>query len=127
MVERGDLERLARELPTERLPDLIADLERAKAMAWARLVTPSAPAASPPASGSPPALVDAETLAEMTQLPPSWIRDRARRGKLPAVRVGRYLRFRPDDVLAALGEAPMRCRRRRKASTNKSTAQDDIS
>jgi len=115
-------ERLAAELPPDVLPDFLATLEAAKATGWARLVLPNVPA-SPPTPGPQLALVDAETLSEMVQLPPSWIRDRARRGQLPVVRLGRYLRFRPDDVLAVLAELPQRCRRRRKAKA----AQDSLS
>lgn len=37
-----DILRAARELPAEQLPDLIGELERAKATAWARLLAPTA-------------------------------------------------------------------------------------
>jgi excisionase family DNA binding protein len=43
-MKPDDILRAARELPAEDLPDLIGELERAKATAWARL---SAPAAAP--------------------------------------------------------------------------------
>jgi hypothetical protein len=97
MTDRASLDRLARELPLERLPDLIADLERAKATAWARLVAPG-----PCPTAAPEPLVCADELARLIDRPAWSVRDMARRGMIPVVRVGRLLKFRPSAVLAAL-------------------------
>lgn len=89
-----------------------------RAVAYARLTQP--PAIAPTPAETRPELVDAKTLAQMTQLPVSWIRSAARDGKLPMVRTGRYMRFDADDVLATLknhSTPPYRRRRRRKAMT----------
>ena len=97
MTDRASLDRIARELPLERLPDLIADLERAKATAWARLVAPA-----PCPTAAPERLVDANELARLIDRPAWSVRDMARRAVIPVVRVGRLLKFRPSAVLTAL-------------------------
>ena len=47
-------------------------------------------------------LVDAKTLAEITNLPVASVRRLAREGKLPHYKLGRLLRFDVDEVKAAL-------------------------
>lgn len=39
-------------------------------------------------------------VAQWLKVPKGWVYDRAQRGELPSGRVGRYLRFRRDDVVA---------------------------
>jgi hypothetical protein len=83
--------------PRLELPTLIANLERAKAEAFARLATPEpiAPAARE--------LVDAAEMARRCGLTEFGVRDRARRGVIPCVHTGRrQVRFDPVDVLEAL-------------------------
>jgi excisionase family DNA binding protein len=77
------------------LPTLMAELERAKAAAWARLSQPKMVKASAE-------LIDAEEMARRTGLSKFGILDRARRKAIPAVRIGRLVRFDPDQVIAAL-------------------------
>jgi len=43
-------------------------------------------------------LLDAKQAAKRWSVPESWIRDMARRGELPCVRLGRYLRFKFEDL-----------------------------
>lgn len=43
-------------------------------------------------------LLTAEQAAERWEVPVSWIRDMARRGELPCVHLGHYIRFKPDDL-----------------------------
>lgn len=43
-------------------------------------------------------LVDVEAIAERLGVDPSWVYDRARRGIIPHIRLGRYVRFRVSDV-----------------------------
>jgi len=43
-------------------------------------------------------LLTAEKAAERWGVPVSKIRDMARRGELPCVRLGHYMRFRPEDL-----------------------------
>ena len=47
-------------------------------------------------------LLDAAELAERLAVPESWIRESARSGALPCVRLGRYVRFVAADVDAWL-------------------------
>jgi ABC-type Na+ efflux pump permease subunit len=47
-------------------------------------------------------LVDAEQLAAIVNVPQSWLEEAARQEKIPSVLAGRYRRFRPSAVIAAL-------------------------
>jgi hypothetical protein len=94
------LKRYATELPADELPALVGELEAAKALAWARLTTQ---APNPQPVGDT-ALLDASAMAERLQVPESWLREHARRGRIPCVYVGRYMRFDPDRVRRALDE-----------------------
>jgi len=89
------LDRAARELATEELPGFVGALENAKAAAWQRL-------AQPPAPEKPEELITAVELAPVLKLPVHAVRDRARRGVIPCVRIGHYVRFQVSAVLAAL-------------------------
>jgi excisionase family DNA binding protein len=44
-------------------------------------------------------LLDADEVAALLNVPVSWVREHARNGHLPVVRLGRYTRFRRDAVL----------------------------
>ena len=43
-------------------------------------------------------LLDAKAIAERLGVPESWVRESARSGAIPHVRLGRYVRFDLDDV-----------------------------
>jgi excisionase family DNA binding protein len=45
-----------------------------------------------------PTLLNAEQLAEHLGVPESWVREQARIGHLPSIKLGHYVRFRLDDV-----------------------------
>ena len=47
-----------------------------------------------------PRLVDAAAAAEMLGVPKSWVLAEARAGRIPHVRLGRYVRFDPSEVEA---------------------------
>jgi excisionase family DNA binding protein len=47
-------------------------------------------------------LVDAEEMARLLDVHPSWVRTEQRAGRIPFVKVGRYVRFRPSEVERAL-------------------------
>jgi excisionase family DNA binding protein len=49
--------------------------------------------------------LDADEVAPLLHLKPETVRAQARRGIIPAVRVGRSLRFRLSDIAAALRPA----------------------
>ena len=46
----------------------------------------------------PERLLDAKEIAERLGVPESWVRESARLGAMPCVRLGRYVRFDLDDV-----------------------------
>jgi excisionase family DNA binding protein len=48
-------------------------------------------------------LLDAAEVAELLNVPKSWVLESARSGALPCVRIGRYVRFDRGDVEAWLG------------------------
>lgn len=48
-------------------------------------------------------LLPAPELAEYLAVPLTWVWSSARTGRIPCLRVGRYVRFDLDAVLAALG------------------------
>jgi excisionase family DNA binding protein len=45
-----------------------------------------------------PSLLNATQLADQLSIPESWVREQARIGRLPSVKLGHYVRFRLDDV-----------------------------
>jgi hypothetical protein len=58
----------------------------------------------PPAS--PPELIDAVALAKRLGVHESWVRTEYREARLPGKRFGRYIRFDPAAVEAALAARP---------------------
>jgi len=83
-------------VPRERIPAVLLALS-------ARLINddgePAPEARRPPLTSD---LVDAVQMANRLGVPPSWVRYETRAGRLPSVRIGRYVRYRPADVEAAL-------------------------
>ena len=55
-------------------------------------------------NGQTPELLSAETASKRWDIPVSWIRDKARRGELPHVKLGHYTRFKPDDLARFIQE-----------------------
>lgn len=49
-------------------------------------------------TGSPPRLLTAADVAELLQCSPRHVQQLARTRTIPAVRVGKPLRFHPDDI-----------------------------
>ena len=47
---------------------------------------------------TPAPLLDAEQAAAMLNVPASWCMAEARAGRLPHIKIGRYTRFRRDDL-----------------------------
>ncbi len=60
------------------------------------------------ANGSNEDLVTAGELAAHLNLPESWVRNEERLGRIPSVRLGKYIRFRVSEVERAI--AQKRCR-----------------
>ena len=49
---------------------------------------------------SPAKLIDVRELAALLHVPVSWLYQRTRLGAIPCIRVGKYVRFNPQEVLA---------------------------
>jgi excisionase family DNA binding protein len=49
---------------------------------------------------SPAPLTDAEGAAKQLSVPPTWVLAEARADRIPHVRLGRYVRFDPDELAA---------------------------
>jgi Helix-turn-helix domain len=47
-----------------------------------------------------PPLLDATGAAELLAVPPSWVLAQARKDRIPHVRLGRYVRFDPNELVA---------------------------
>ena len=43
-------------------------------------------------------LISAKEAAKRWDVPKTWIEEKARKGELPCVRLGYYVRFNPDDL-----------------------------
>jgi len=83
-----DLEALVAEADQADLPRLIGQLAQAQAAATARLVAPA------PARTDEDRLVDMDEVARLLDVPVTQARELGRRGELPVVKVGRYVRVR---------------------------------
>lgn len=57
------------------------------------------PTAHTPASNE---VLDADGMAKRTGIPASWFLEQARQNEVPHIRAGKYVRFRPQEVLDAL-------------------------
>jgi excisionase family DNA binding protein len=88
----------ATKLPFEQIPGALSGLAALQAILAARL---SAEKPAAPATASTEGLVDAAEMAERLGVHESWVRTEQRAGRLPFVQLGRYIRFRPAEVLAA--------------------------
>ncbi len=51
-------------------------------------------------SGTPSSLLDAKQAGELLNVPPSWCLEQARADRIPHVRLGRYVRFDHDELVA---------------------------
>ena len=98
MIDRRDLARLVGETPADVLPELIGTLAHGLAVAYARLVAPSAPAVPDEVSTR----ATASEIADKLNVPVSFVYELARQGRIPVSRFGRYRRFDLAAVTQAL-------------------------
>lgn len=47
----------------------------------------------------PGRLIDVRELAQILNVPVSWLYERTRKGAIPSIRVGKYVRFNPAEVM----------------------------
>lgn len=88
LIEQLDLE--LRKIPPAQCPSLLGELERLKALAWVRLITYNHGTGELSQSGNQ--LLTIPQVSERLALPVSRVYELARQGKLPVVRVGKYVR-----------------------------------
>ncbi|MCG3201197.1 MAG: hypothetical protein NFCOHLIN_01063 [Gammaproteobacteria bacterium] len=74
---------------------------REEALRLARLAFPP-----PPPTEGTDTIVDAEGAAAATGVPVSWFLEQARRGAIPHLRFGKYVRFRLAELVAAVERRP---------------------
>ena len=89
-----DLARLVDEAAQEELPEVAAALELARVKLQLRLVAPA-----PAARTDEDRLVDMEEVARVLGVPVAHARELGRRGELPVVHVGRYVRVRAGALV----------------------------
>lgn len=53
---------------------------------------------SPPAAAEGEALIDAAEAARLLAVPKTWVLAQARAGRIPHVRLGRYVRFEASEL-----------------------------
>jgi excisionase family DNA binding protein len=51
-------------------------------------------------NGRPVSLLTADQAGELLNVPPSWLMTEARAGRIPHCRLGKYVRFNRDELLA---------------------------
>lgn len=92
--------RWAKEIPLDQIASVVAYLT-------ARLLSESSPSpvvsGNHPGAGAPEHLLNARELAARLNLPESWVRTEQRAGRLPYLRLGKYIRFSWSEVERALG------------------------
>lgn len=98
LPELKDIETGLAEASREQLSALIGDLERIKAAAWTRLLSPrqhESPAEN---------LLTAPQVAARLAIPQGRVYELSRQGRLPVIRVGKYLRFDPGRLNAWISD-----------------------
>ncbi len=90
-------------VPIDRVPAALAALAAAQAQLCSRLMLE---VSDRPRPSPEPDLLTATALAHRLNLNESWIRGEQRRNRIPHIKVGRYVRFRAADVIAAIEARP---------------------
>jgi excisionase family DNA binding protein len=85
-------------LPIEQIPGELAKLAALQLALAARLIAEQRVSRD----DGTKALLDAKEMAALLKCHESWVRTAARRGEIPFIAVGRYMRFKPVDVQAAI-------------------------
>jgi excisionase family DNA binding protein len=86
----GELDRQLSKITPAQCPDLLGELERLKALAWVRLTTDGHGTGQVSQAGNQ--LLTIPQVSEKLALPVSRVYELARQGKLPIVKVGKYVR-----------------------------------
>jgi len=97
----ADVQR-AGELRPDEIPALLAALEQVRTALWVQMVRVPRPAARDADGGGRELLTVPEVAAEL-RFTRGYVYEAVRRGELPAVRKGKYVRLRREDLEAWLG------------------------
>jgi len=90
-------------------PLALTQVELRDALSLANNLLPAADIGRDDASGAErPHLMDAREVARLFGVPPSWVLQRARERRIPYYRVGKYVRFDPDEVREFFAQMPDR-------------------
>ena len=98
----------AKVLAFEALPQLLTEIASRTATlktlegALLALILGEHLADSDPKNGG--GLLSAPQVAELFDVPESWVRERARLGTLPSIRLGHYVRFKSEEIQRFLSE-----------------------
>ena len=84
-------------MPAEDVPELLGALRRIEAQLWRRMLTERTGERRP--GGDEPLLTVPEA-AKLLAYPDSYVRELTRKGELPCVRNGKYVRVAPADLRA---------------------------
>lgn len=99
------LEQVILSVSLAEIPSLLGSLEKAKALSWSRMLAEQQHA-QPETTGKT-TLLTAPQVAERLNVPPSFVYEAARQGKLKPVKLGeKYVRFTQgtvDEYLARSG------------------------
>jgi excisionase family DNA binding protein len=87
----------ARRIPVDQIPTVLAFLS-------ARLLTEGTANQDDTNGHEAENLLGAGKLAERLGVPESWVRTEERAGRIPGVRMGKYVRFKLSDVQHVLAE-----------------------
>lgn len=82
---------------TDKTPSLLGEALRSEMKAIIREVFQEVLASN----GKPEGLLTSEDLAERLKVPLSWVYEQSRQGNIPTHRLGRYIRFDLNEVLAS--------------------------
>jgi excisionase family DNA binding protein len=85
-------------VPADHIPDVIGELERVKATLWARVTFSPGPGQSKEGNGDDEVLFTVPEVARRLGVPEQYAYELTRRGELPAVRFGKYVRVRAADL-----------------------------
>jgi excisionase family DNA binding protein len=89
------------DVPVERIPALLVELAAAQANLQARLLMHRAPGAG---NESTETLLEAKDVAEWLGVKEDYVRDLGRRGEIPTVKIGKYVRFERASIRAWIAQ-----------------------
>jgi excisionase family DNA binding protein len=98
----GELERELSNIAPAQCSGLLGELERLKALAWLQLTTHSHGTGESAHPGNQ--LLTIPQVSERLALPVSRVYELARQGKLPVLRVGKYVRVQAVDLARWIGD-----------------------